>query len=167
MIALIAAIGPDRVIGRGGRLPWRLPADLARFKALTMGKPVIMGQATWESLRRSLPGRNNIVLSDDARYAAPGCVVAHSLEEALVLAGDAAEVFFIGGGCVYRQALPIADRMYLTYVTGEFSGDTRFPEFDPAEWREVAREARDADQDNPHPCVFVVLERVVRPPAGE
>ncbi len=166
MIALIAAIGPDRVIGQKGGLPWRLPADLARFKTLTMGKPVIMGQKTWESLRGPLPGRRNIVLSEDAHYAAPGCVVVRSLDEALAAAGGAAEVFFIGGGCVYRQAVPIADRMYLTYVEGDFPGDTRFPEFDPADWREVVREARPADRDNPYPCVFVVLERVARPRAG-
>jgi dihydrofolate reductase len=138
--ALVAALARNRVIGAGNRLPWRLPADLARFKRLTMGAPVIMGRKTRESIGRPLPGRRNIVVTRAPAAAWEGCLVAHSLEEALALARDAAEAFVIGGAELYAQALPRAERLYLTLIDADCPGDAWFPEFDPAAWREVARE---------------------------
>jgi dihydrofolate reductase len=139
--ALVAALARNRVIGAGNRLPWRLPADLARFKRLTMGAPVIMGRKTRESIGRPLPGRRNIVVTRASGAAWEGCLVAHSLEEALALARDAAEAFVIGGAELYAQALPHAERLHLTLIEAAYAGDAWFPEFDPAAWREVAREA--------------------------
>jgi dihydrofolate reductase len=137
--ALVAALARNRVIGVGNRLPWRLPEDLARFKRLTLGAPVIMGRRTRESIGRPLPGRRNIVVTRERQARWEGCVVAHSLDEALALARDAAETFVIGGAELYAQALPGADRLYLTLIDADYAGDAWFPEFDAAAWREVAR----------------------------
>jgi dihydrofolate reductase len=164
-ITLVVAMARNRVIGRGGRLPWRLPADLRHFKAVTLGKPVIMGRRTWESLGRPLPGRRNIVLSRTPGYQAPGAEVVTSLCKALLVTADAPEVMVIGGARVYERALPVADRIHLTEVLAEPEGDTRFPELPADEWREVSREHRPADADNPHACDFVVLERCKPSPA--
>jgi dihydrofolate reductase len=158
-LSLIAAMAENRVIGHENRLPWHLPADLQHFKAITLGKPVLMGRKTWESLGRPLPGRTNIVITRDAGYVAEGCVVAHSLEEALRAAGEAAEVMVIGGAQLYRQALPLADTLYLTLVHAEFRGDTRFPAWQPKDWRETARIDHVADDRNPHAYSFITLER--------
>jgi dihydrofolate reductase len=140
LVSLVVALARNRVIGAGNRLPWRLPEDLRRFKRLTMGAPVILGRKTHESIGRALPGRRNIVVTrrPDARWE--GCEVAGSLEAALALAGDAPEVFVIGGAELYRLALPRADRLYLTLIDADYDGDTFFPDFDPADWRETARE---------------------------
>ena len=140
LTALVAAVARNRVIGLANRLPWRLPEDLRRFKRLTMGAPVIMGRKTRESLGRPLPGRRNIVVTRQREATWEGCVVAHSLDAALALAGDAAEAFVIGGAELYAQALPRADRLYLTLIDADYAGDAWFPEFDAAVWREVARE---------------------------
>lgn len=142
VVSLIAAMDRKRLIGRDNALPWRLPEDLRHFKATTLGKPVIMGRKTWESLGRPLPGRRNIVVSRNAGYAAAGAELATSLPAALALAGDADEAFVIGGAELYRQALPLAQRLYLTEIDAEFAGDAWFPEFAAAEWREAARDAR-------------------------
>jgi len=146
-LTLIAAIASNGVIGAGNRLPWRLPADLQRFKALTMGHPMIMGRKTFASLGRLLPGRSHIVLSRGE--PGEGCVVARSLEEALAASGrcpGADEVFVIGGEQIYRLALPVADRLQLTELKRPFDGDARFPEFDRGQWQETARETqRDGD----------------------
>jgi dihydrofolate reductase len=158
-LSLIAAMADNRVIGHENRLPWHLPADLQHFKAITLGKPVLMGRKTWESLGRPLPGRTNIVITRDAGYIAEGCVVAHSLEEAVRAAGEAAEIMVIGGAQLYRQALPLADTIYLTLVHAEFQGDTRFPDWQPKEWRETARIDHAADDRNPHAYSFITLER--------
>jgi dihydrofolate reductase len=158
-LSLIAAMADNRVIGHENRLPWHLPADLQHFKAITLGKPVLMGRKTWESLGRPLPGRTNIVITRDAGYVAEGCVVAHSLEEAVRAAGEAAEIMVIGGAQLYRQALPLADTIYLTLVHAEFQGDTRFPDWQPKEWRETARIDHAADDRNPHAYSFITLER--------
>jgi dihydrofolate reductase len=158
-LSLIAAMAENRVIGHENRLPWHLPADLQHFKAITLGKPVLMGRKTWESIGRPLPGRTNIVITRDAGYVAEGCVVAHSLEEAVREAGEAAEVMVIGGAQLYRQALPLADTLYLTLVHAEFQGDTRFPDWQPKEWRETARIDHAADDRNPHAYSFITLER--------
>jgi dihydrofolate reductase len=158
-LSLVVAMAENRVIGHENRLPWHLPADLQHFKAITLGKPVLMGRKTWESIGRPLPGRTNIVITRDAGYVAEGCVVAHTLEEAVRAAGEAAEVMVIGGAQLYRQALPLADTLYLTLVHAEIQGDTRFPAWQPGEWRETARSDHAADDSNPHAYSFITLER--------
>lgn len=154
----------NRVIGRDGALPWRLPADLARFRALTMGKPIVMGRRTHESIGRALDGRHNIVVSRRPGYRARGCTVAPSfeaaLEAALDPASDVAEAAVIGGASIYEQALPVADRIHLTVVHASIDGDVRFPALEPGQWREVAREGRGADERNRHDLSFVELARV-------
>jgi len=140
LVSLVAALARNRVIGAGDRLPWHLPEDLKHFKHLTMGAPVIMGRKTHESIGRPLPGRRNIVVTRQASARWDGCEVARSLDDAIALAGDAPEAFVIGGAELYRLALPRADRLYLTLIDADYQGDTFFPEFDPACWRETARE---------------------------
>ena len=158
-LALVAALAENRVIGRDNQLPWRLSADLKHFKSLTMGKPIIMGRRTWESIGRPLPGRINIVVTRDSAYRADGCQVVHSIDSALAAAGDAEEVMVIGGAGLYRQTLDRADRLYLTRVKAEVNGDTFFPEFDPLQWHEVDCESHRADDNNEYDYDFVVLER--------
>ena len=158
-LSLIAALSANRVIGAEQRLPWRLPADLRRFKALTWGKPVLMGRKTHESIGRALPGRPNIVLSANPGYRAAGCAVAHSLDEALALAGAAEELMVIGGASLYASLLPKADRLYLTLIEREFDGDTCFPEYAPGEWREVASQTVADDPAVDFSYRFVRLER--------
>ena len=133
-ISLIVAASANNVIGVGGGLPWRLPEDLRRFKAITMGKPMIMGRATYDSIGCALPGRTSIVLTRQADFVAEGCEVVDNVDAALAVAGDADEVMIIGGGEIYREFLPKADRIYLTRVQAEIAGDTRFPELDMNEW---------------------------------
>ena len=140
VISLVAAMARNRVIGAGNRLPWHLPEDLKHFKRLTMGAPVIMGRKTHESIGKALPGRRNIVVTRRRGAHWDGCEAASSLDAALALAGDAPEAFVIGGAELYRLALPRADRLYLTLLDAAYAGDTLFPEFDPADWRESARE---------------------------
>ena len=151
-VTLIAALGRNRIIGRDGTMPWLLPEDLKHFKALTMGHPMVMGRKTFDSIGRPLPGRRSIVITRDREWRVPGVEVAHSFDEALDLAGPADRVFVIGGGEVYAVALPFADHLELTEVDAEPEGDTWFPEWDPAQWREVARDQRDG-------YAFVSLER--------
>jgi dihydrofolate reductase len=142
VISLVAAHARNRVIGAGNRLPWHLPEDLPRFKRLTMGAPVIMGRKTHESIGKALPGRRNIVVTRRPGATWAGCEVAGSLDAALALAGDVPEVFVIGGAELYRLALPHADRLYLTLIDADYAGDAFFPEIDPTQWRETAREPR-------------------------
>lgn len=157
-ISIIVAMAKNRVIGKRGAIPWYLPADLARFKRLTMRHPIIMGRKTHESIGRALPGRQNIVITRQEGYQAKGCDVVHSLEEALERAeGD--EVFVIGGAEIYREALPLAKRIYLTGVDAELPGDVYFPEFDRRAWREVERVPGVMDEKNPYPHTFFTLER--------
>ena len=158
-IALIAAMAQNRVIGRDNQLPWRISADLRRFKALTMGKPIVMGRKTWESIGRPLPGRTNIVITRDAGFQADGCRVVHSIEQALEVAAGHEQVMIIGGANLYQQMLGRADRLYLTLVKAEVDGDAWFPEFDQAEWREIGRESHGADADNEYDYEFITLER--------
>jgi dihydrofolate reductase len=159
-ISIIAALAQNRVIGRGNALPWKLPADLRQFRALTLGKPVIMGRRTFESLGHPLPGRTNIVVTRNPDYRAPGCLVAHDLARALAAAGTAPEAMIIGGANLYAEALPLADRMYLTLVHAWVIGDTRFPEYAEAEWRLVESGRRSADEKNPYAYTFLRLDRV-------
>lgn len=138
MPALIAAVARNGTIGRDNALPWRLPEDLRRFKALTTGHAIVMGRKTWESLGRPLPGRRHVVVSRDPDYRAEGITVVHSLAEALAVAGD--DAYVIGGAMLYEQALPFVDRMEMTEIDADFAGDARFPPFDRGQWREAARE---------------------------
>lgn len=158
-LTLIAALTRNRVIGRDQRLPWRLPADLRFFKQTTMGKPLLMGRRTWESIGRPLPGRWMMVLTGQPGYSAPGCTVAHSLEEALTLAGAVPELMVIGGATLYAQTLPLAARLYLTVVDAEIPGDAWFPEWEPQEWRLDWEEAHPADADHAWPYRFQRWER--------
>ncbi|MEC9344245.1 MAG: dihydrofolate reductase [Pseudomonadota bacterium] len=165
-IALVVAVAQNGVIGREGGLPWRLPSDLARFRAVTMGKPVIMGRKTWESIGKPLAGRSNIVISRDGSFGGDGIVPAGSLEAALVLARRCeiapdrrAEICVIGGGQVYAEALPIADRLYVTHVLAQPDGDTLFPEIEAGEWTPVAREAVAAGERDSAGMIFVTYER--------
>ncbi len=160
-ISLIAALARNRVIGIGNRLPWHLPADLARFKALTMGKPILMGRRTHESIGRPLPGRLNIVLTRDPACHAAGCELAHTLDEALRLAGDSPEVMVIGGAQLYAECLPHAQRLYLTLVELEPEGDAFFPAFDASEWAEHERTTCAPDDKNPYHYAFVTYDRRV------
>jgi dihydrofolate reductase len=161
-ITLIVARAQNGVIGRDGGMPWHLPADLRRFKALTVGKPVVMGRKTFESIGKPLPGRHNIVLTRQAGWAAPGVTVVPNLAEAVVAAGldprVRAEVMIIGGAEIYALALPVATRVELTEVDAAPDGDTILPAFDPARWQEVAREAHPPADGQPG-FAYVTLER--------
>jgi dihydrofolate reductase len=164
-VALIWAMARNRVIGRDNQLPWRLPRDMQFFVATTMGKPVIMGRRTFESMKAPLAGRTNIVVTRDAGYRRQGVLVAHSLEAALELAQDQCraddvdEAMVIGGAEIYRKALPLATRLYVTLIDADVEGDTYFPEVDLDTWREVSRESFPADAANRLPFSIVVFER--------
>lgn len=158
-LSIIAALADNRVIGRGNALPWRMPADLAHFKRLTLGKPIIMGRRTWESLPGLLPHRTHIVVTRDRDYRVEGAIVVHSIADAIAFAGDAEEMMVVGGANLYAQTLPLASRMYLTYIHQHVDGDAVFPDYDEADWCEVARERHAADARNPHAYSFVILER--------
>lgn len=159
IISIIVAIGRNWAIGKDNKLPWNLPSDMEHFRQVTLGKPVIVGQKTLESIGGPLPGRINIVLTLDKEYRAAGCQVAHSIEEALDKVRDFPEVMIIGGVSIYKQFLPLADRMYLTLIEGDFEADAFFPEFDWADWQEVKREECEPDEKNPYKYAFVTLER--------
>ncbi|XBS70505.1 type 3 dihydrofolate reductase [Acerihabitans sp. KWT182] len=157
-ISLIAALAVDRVIGLENAMPWHLPADLAWFKRNTLNKPIIMGRKTYESLGQPLPGRRNIVLSRQG--AADDRVVwAASPSDALAAAGEAEEVMVIGGGTIYQQFLPRAQRLYLTHIDAEIDGDTYFPDYEPDQWQSTFSEFHDADDKNSHSFCFEILER--------
>ncbi|MCG8442162.1 MAG: dihydrofolate reductase [Caulobacterales bacterium] len=164
-LALIVARGRNGVIGRAGALPWRLPADMAFFKRATMGKPVVMGRRTWESLPFPLPGRPNLVVSRDLAFAPQGAERFSDLEEmiarARVLArqSGAEEIVVIGGEALYRDTLARADRLYVTEVDAAPEGDARFPDFDEADWREIARSDHPADDRHAHAFAMRTLER--------
>lgn len=157
-LSLIVAASRNGVIGKENKLPWRLPADLKRFKQLTGGHPVIMGRKTFESIGKPLPGRTNIVVTRQKDFQACGVLVAHSLENALRYCEKEPEVFAIGGATIYEQALPLADKIYLTLIHQDFEGDARF-EFDRSAWKEVSREDHPPDAANPHPYSFLTLEK--------
>ncbi len=159
-LTIIAAIGRNGEIGRGGGLPWRLPADLAFFKRTTTGHAVIMGRKTFDEVKKPLPGRENIVVTRNRGFAAEGVVAVASLDEAIAHCSGRGEAFVIGGAEIYRQALPVADRMILSRIDGEFEADTYFPAYDSFAWREVSRERHEADEKNRWACEFVVMERV-------
>ena len=149
----------NRVIGVNNTLPWRLPDDLKHFRRLTTGHPVIMGRRNYESIGKPLPDRANIVVTRNPNFRAPGCVVKHSLDEALSPNGNAAEIFIIGGAEIYRQAFDRADRLYLTLVHAQVDGDRYFPDFDQRQWRETSRERHEADDRHPYPFTFLAYDR--------
>jgi len=159
-ISMVVAMDAKGVIGRDNGLPWHLPADLQHFKRTTMGKPILMGRKTHESIGRSLPGRTNIVITRDSGYQADGCVVVHSIDAALEAAGDQDEIMVIGGAEFYRQVLPRTDTIYLTRIHESFDGDTRFPDLNAADWREVERSDQVADARNLHDYSFIRLDRI-------
>ncbi len=160
MISLIVAASGNNVIGVGGGLPWHLSEDLKRFKAITMGKPIIMGRKTFESIGRALPGRQNIVISSRADFRANGCEVVASTKAAIAAAGDAGEIMIIGGGQIYGQFLPLAERVYLTRVHVELDGDAHFPHLAEDEWRISERLIRDNDERNAYRFEFITLDRI-------
>ncbi|BCO32800.1 dihydrofolate reductase [Thiohalobacter sp. COW1] len=159
IIAFVVAMDRNRLIGSRNGLPWHLPADLAHFKRVTLGKPIIMGRRTHESIGRALPGRQNIVVSRNPAYRAAGCDVVDSFDAALEAADAAAEVMVIGGAELFALTLERAGRIYLTVIEHDFEGDTWLPEWDPTDWVEVSREAHAPDDRNPYPYRFVQLER--------
>jgi dihydrofolate reductase len=165
-IAIYVAIAENGVIGREGGLPWRLSSDLKRFKADTMGKPIVMGRKTWEGIGRPLPGRLNIVVTRDPAFRAEGAETVRSLEDAIALArargrcmAGADEICVIGGGEIYRQALPLADRLHVTHVLAEVEGDTRFPDIDSKIWRAVRAFDVPAGEKDSHATRYMVYER--------
>jgi dihydrofolate reductase len=160
ILGLVAAIADNGVIGLENRLPWHLPADLAHFKQLTLDKTIVMGRRTWESLPGLLPRRRHIVLSRDPAFRPQGCLVVDSLDAAMVAAGPVPELLIVGGAALYAEALPRADRLYLTLVHSAIDGDTRFPNWDPADWKEVSCNTRPADERNPYAMTFLELHRV-------
>jgi len=159
VISLIVAASTNNVIGARGDLPWRLSADLKRFKELTMGKPVVMGRKTYESIGRPLPGRQNIVITRQSNYSPVGCTVVQSVEAAIDAAGDAGEIMIIGGSHIYEAFLPLADRIYLTRVHAKVDGDTFFPELLESEWQQQIVTSHEADEANAHPSSFITCDR--------
>ncbi len=159
-ISMIAAMAEDRVIGLDNAMPWHLPADLQYFKRVTLGKPVIMGRKTYQSIGRPLPGRMNIVLTRDQDLQIAGVHCVQTVEQALALVEEVAEVMVIGGATIYEQFLARATRLYLTFIELKVAGDTQFPDYQAvADWREIEREEHSADQKNQYNYQFVTLER--------
>ena len=160
MISLIVAMGRNRVIGRDNQLVWHQPADLRHFKETTIGKPVIMGRKTFESVGKSLPGRTTVVVTRRDDFVAPGCLLAGSLEQALEMVSSEPEILIAGGGEIYRQAIPVCDRMYITIIEHEFDGDTFFPEFDQGEWVIEEERRHEADEKNRYSMLFRTYRRI-------
>lgn len=158
-VSIVVATDEHGGIGLEGRLPWHLPNDLKRFKALTMGKPIVMGRRTFDSIGRALPGRTNIVVSRQPGLCIEGCVVVPSLEAALEAAGGEEETCVIGGAEIYRLALPLAETLHVTRVHATVGADTFFPVIDAAEWEEISREECPADDRHAYPYSFVTLRR--------
>jgi len=159
-IAAIVAMSENRAIGKGNQLLWHLPADLQHFKQITLGKPILMGRKTWQSIGRPLPGRTNVIMTRDKNFKAEGCVVVNSIPSALAAVDDQAEIFVIGGAELYRQMLPLTQRIYVTIVHHTFLADTFFPELNPAEWQETERVEKPADEKNIYSCSFLILNRI-------
>jgi dihydrofolate reductase len=162
IIAYVVAMDDNRLIGRDNDLPWRLPDDMRWFREKTMGKPCIMGRKTYDSLPdrfRPLPGRLNIVVTRNRDYEAPGAVISHSVDAALDAAGDEEEVIIVGGAFLFRELMPVVNRLYLTQVHGTAEGDVYFPDFDLQEWRETFREHHPADELHNFGFTWLILER--------
>ncbi len=155
-ISIIAAISDNRVLGVDNQLPWKLRGDMSHFIKTTKGKPVLMGRKTFDSIGRALPKRTNIVITRDTSFTADNVLVAHSLDEAIAMVKDEAEIMIIGGGEIYAQALPLARKVYLTHVDADVKGDTHFPEMDLNDWSQETVATFEADEDNEHP--FAIIE---------
>jgi dihydrofolate reductase len=166
-LVLVVALADNRVIGRDGNLPWHLPDDLRRFKSLTMGRPMLMGRRTFDSIGRALPGRRSLVLTHRPADLPPGVEAVDSLAAALAACKGEPELCVIGGAGVFRQALPLANRLELTLVHAVIEGDVLFPEYDASQWREVARHEHPADERHRWPMSFVTLERTTPADAGD
>lgn len=159
-ISLIAAMAKNRIIGKDNDMPWHMPADLKHFKAVTMGRPVVMGRKTFDSIGRPLPGRQNVVITRNEDWQHDGVLVAHSKEQALAFLKDAEEIMIIGGGHVYEQFLPLATHLYLTFIDLDVDGDTQFPDWTQvASWQQIDSEKHQADEKNIHDYQFVTLKR--------
>lgn len=161
ILSMIVAMANNNVIGKDNQMPWHLPADLAYFKKTTLGKPVVMGRKTFESIGRPLPGRMNIVISRDQSYQADGVTVVNSVEKALTVAVNSDEIMVIGGGAIYQHCLPNADRLYITHIDADLDGDTRFPEVNlGCDWQLVQTEQYLADENNAYHMKFNCYDRV-------
>jgi dihydrofolate reductase len=158
-VSLVVAMAKNRVIGANNTLPWHLPADLKHFKALTMGHHMVMGRKTYESIGKPLPGRTSVVVSRNEGYSAPGVIVVNSLKAAISACGNDEEIYVIGGAELYRQALGLADRIYLTEIDADIPGDAHFTEFDSKLWQETGRVSHSPDEKNLYPYHFVVYDR--------
>lgn len=158
IISMIAAMAQDRVIGKDNQMPWHLPADFAWFKKCTLGKPVIMGRKTYDSIGRPLPGRQNIVISRDPELEIKGVTTTTSIDKALEMVSDVEEAMIIGGGSIYKSCLPLARRLYLTHIDFDVEGDTQFPDWGEG-WQQTHTENYRADEKNAHDMQFVILER--------
>jgi dihydrofolate reductase len=158
MISFVVAMDENRAIGKDNDLPWYLPNDLKHFKKTTMGKPIVMGRKTYESIGKPLPGRENIVVTRDQSYEAEGTTIVHSVDEVLQI--NAEEICVIGGSEIFKQFLPVADRLYITEIHHTFEADTYFPELNDNEWNEVSRTVGIVDEKNKYPHEFVVYEKI-------
>jgi dihydrofolate reductase len=160
MISIIVAMDVNKVIGKDNQLPWHLPTDLAYFKRVTMGHPIIMGRKTHESIGRVLPGRENVILTRNRDYFAKGCTIIHSIEELIEWKNrQNVEVFVIGGAEIFKQTLPITDKLYITKIHHAFSGDTYFPDYDENDWRLIWKQKGVKDEKNPYDYEFFIYER--------
>ncbi|MEK5442164.1 MULTISPECIES: dihydrofolate reductase [unclassified Fredinandcohnia] len=161
MISLLVAMDRNQLIGKNNDLPWRLPADLAYFKRVTMGHTIIMGRKTYDSIGRPLPGRENIIVTRDTSYKAEGCKVIHSIEEIVKMNQQTdQELFVIGGAEIFKEILPHSDRLYITEINKEFEGDTYFPAFEKDKWKVISREQGIKDEKNPYDYTFLVYEKI-------
>ncbi len=160
IVSIIAAMDRNHLIGNKNQLPWHLPADFAYFKNVTMGKPIIMGRKTFESIGKPLPGRINIVLSRNPELQFEGVICVNNFSDAVAAVPDVAEVMIIGGSTIYEMLLPQINRMYLTYVDAAFKGDAWFPKFNESQWLEKESVVRAADEKNLYDCRFVTLEKI-------
>lgn len=158
IISMIAAMAKQRIIGKDNQMPWHLPADFDWFKRCTMGKPIVMGRKTYESIGRPLPGRRNVVISRNIQLTIEGVDIVGSVEDAIKLLADQEEIMIIGGGSIYHACLPLASKLYLTFIDAEIDGDTQFPQW-PDKWQETYREHYSADDKNIYDMDFVVIEK--------
>ncbi len=158
-VSLIVAMAKNRVIGNNNTLPWHLPADLKHFKSLTMGHHIVMGRKTYESIGKPLPGRTSVVVTRNEDYSVPGVIVVNSLPAAIKACGDDSDIFVIGGAEIYRQAITLAERIYLTEIDADISGDAHFTELDPGAWQETTRLSHAPDGKNRYSYHFVVYDR--------
>ena len=158
-LSIIVAMDRNRVIGRGGALPWHISSDLKNFKKITMGKPILMGRKTHDSIGKPLPGRENIILTNNKKYSAEGCTVKNTLDEVYSYCEKQLELVVMGGAILYSQTLDKADKLYITKVNASVNGDTFFPEYKSSQWREISRESFNADENNEFDYSFTVLER--------